>query len=216
MAAIENDRDADLQATSPRLLDVQLPSTYTTTGDHQGTWNTLGQTVHRNDQVQLSATGALLNAGGGTLSSLDDVGGNFLGNWSGLGQTVHRNDQITLSSTGTLNNAGGGSITNLSYSNVSGGPPSSADNTQTILENAATEIEMNSGDLFVAPGSGFAELVIGSAGLFGRDTGGSTTFSISASTGAATFRGDITGGSDIDITGQGRFNGATSGGGFRR
>lgn len=214
MATTSNARNVMLASDSPRTLTVTLPSTYNTSGDHTGTWNTLGQTVHRNDQVTLSSTGALLNAGGGILSSLDDVGGNYLGNWDGLSELVHRNSQITLSSTGTLNNAGGGTITALPYSNTTGGPPTNADNTQTKLENASSLITMNSSTLFAAYGSGSAGVFIGDAGLFGRDTGGSTTFSITASSGAAIFAGDITGGADIDIDGQGRFNGSTSGGGF--
>ena len=127
MATVLHTRIKRLQDKGTRLLPVQLPSDYTTTGDHQGTWNTLGQTVHRNDQVQLSVTGQLLNAGGGALTSLNDVGGNYTGFWNSLGQTVHRNDQITLSSNGVLNNAGGGAITNLDYGNVGGTkPPSNA------------------------------------------------------------------------------------------
>lgn len=214
MATIENTRISELQATSPRTLPVSLPSTYNTTGDHQGTWNSQGQAVHQNNQIQLSTTGTLLNAGGGALSSLDDVGGNYLGNWSGLSELVHRNSQITLSSSGSLNNAGGGTITSLPYSNTTGGPPTNADNTQNLLESASTSITVNSSNLFEIFGSGSAGVFIGDGGLFGRDTGGSTTFAINASNGAATFRGDITGGSDIDITGVGRFNGSTSGGGF--
>lgn len=46
-------------------------------------------------------------------------------------------------------------------------------------------------------------------GIIGAASG-SATFSIQASTGAATFTGDISGGSNINITGTGRFNGATS------
>jgi len=156
MATIENTRISELQATSPRTLPVSLPSTYNTTGDHQGTWNSQGQAVHQNNQIQLSTTGTLLNAGGGALSSLDDVGGNYLGNWSGLSELVHRNSQITLSSSGSLNNAGGGTITSLPYSNTTGGPPTNADNTQNLLESASTSITVNSSNLFEIFGSGSA------------------------------------------------------------
>jgi len=149
MAAIINDRDVLLQAAGTRLLPVQLPSNYSTTGDHQGTLDGSAQTNFQNAQITLSSLGELLNAGGGALSSLNNVGGNFLGNWSGLSQTVHRNDQITLSSTGALQNAGGGQITNLDYGNVGGTkPPPTADTTKDILESAATSIAVNSGNLF--------------------------------------------------------------------
>jgi len=127
MATIVNARDILLQAAGTRLLAVQLPSSYSTTGDHLGTWNTLSQTVHRNNQITFSATGALLNAGGGALTTLNSVTGNYLGNFSGLSQLVHRNDQISITSGGSLLGAGGGQITNLDYGNVGGTkPPASA------------------------------------------------------------------------------------------
>lgn len=46
-------------------------------------------------------------------------------------------------------------------------------------------------------------------GIIGAASG-SATFSIQASTGAATFKGDITGGSNINITGQGKFGGSVT------
>lgn len=46
-------------------------------------------------------------------------------------------------------------------------------------------------------------------GIIGANAG-TATFSIQASTGAAIFRGNITGGSNLDITGTGSFNGATT------
>lgn len=46
-------------------------------------------------------------------------------------------------------------------------------------------------------------------GIIGANAG-TATFTLEASTGAATFKGDITGGSNIDITGTGKFNGSTS------
>jgi hypothetical protein len=49
-------------------------------------------------------------------------------------------------------------------------------------------------------------------GIIGANAG-TATFTLAASTGAATFKGDITGGSNINITGQGRFGGATLEGG---
>jgi hypothetical protein len=50
-----------------------------------------------------------------------------------------------------------------------------------------------------------------SQGIVGRNAG-ATTFTLDATTGAATFKGDITGGSNINITGTGIFNGATASG----
>jgi len=46
-------------------------------------------------------------------------------------------------------------------------------------------------------------------GIIGASAG-TATFTLEAATGAATFKGDITGGSNIDITGQGRFGGSVS------
>ncbi len=46
-------------------------------------------------------------------------------------------------------------------------------------------------------------------GIIGASAG-TATFTIEAATGAATFKGDITGGSNIDITGQGQFKGSAT------
>ena len=129
MAAIVNARDVLLQAAGTRLLPVQLPSNYTTTGDHSGTLTGSPQTNFQNSQIQLSNTGQLLNAGGGGLDTLDDVGGNFLGFWESVPRLNHRNDVLTLTSDGTLSDNGTprGNITDLDYGNVSGSkPPSNA------------------------------------------------------------------------------------------
>lgn len=48
-----------------------------------------------------------------------------------------------------------------------------------------------------------------SKGIVGRNSSG-TTFTLDSTTGAATFKGDITGGANINITGIGVFNGLTS------
>lgn len=150
-----------------------------------------------------------------TLPSNVDTSGNHTGTLSGSGQVNFQNTQISLSSTGSLQNAGGGQIDDLDYTNISGSkPPSNADNTQTKLENAATSIEVNSSTFLEMPGGGSAGVFLGSGGLFGKDTGGNTTFSIDASDGDAIFKGDITGGANIDITGSANFDGSTSGNGL--
>lgn len=86
-----------------------------------------------------------------------------------------------------------------------GKPANNADNTSTILSNAATTITMASSTLLKYT-SGLAGVFLGSGGFFGKDASGNATFSIVGSTGAATFAGDIT------TAGVGRFNGATSDG----
>jgi len=50
-------------------------------------------------------------------------------------------------------------------------------------------------------------------GIIGANAG-TATFTLEASTGAATFKGNITGGSNIDITGQGKFGGNGTAGGY--
>lgn len=92
-------------------------------------------------------------------------------------------------------------------------PSNNADVTSTILSSAGTSIVMSNANLFKSS-SGLGGVFIGSSGLVGRDSGGSTTFSIDGSTGAASFAGNITGGSNINITGQGSFGGQNSVGGF--
>lgn len=61
--------------------------------------------------------------------------------------------------------------------------------------------------------TGGTGIAITEAGIIGAASG-SATFTLSASTGAATFKGDITGGSNINITGTGIFGGSFSGGGY--
>jgi hypothetical protein len=129
MATVANARNIMLQTDTPRTLPVQLPSNYTSTGDHSGTLDGSPQTNFQNSQIQLSNTGQLLNAGGGGLDTLDDVGGNFLGFWESVPRLNHRNDVLTLTSDGTLSDNGTprGNITDLDYGNVSGSkPPSNA------------------------------------------------------------------------------------------
>jgi hypothetical protein len=86
-------------------------------------------------------------------------------------------------------------------------PANNADVTTTILGASGTSIVMNNANLFKS-GGGVGGVFIGSAGLFGKNSSGVTTFSIDGATGAATFAGDITGGANINISGTGRFNGS--------
>jgi hypothetical protein len=82
-----------------------------------------------------------------------------------------------------------------------------ASNQMTAI--AANGITVYSGS---SPSSG-ARVVLNSAGLAGFNSGGSATFSISASTGAAVFSGSVTGatitGSDLNIAGVFLVNGTT-------
>jgi hypothetical protein len=91
-------------------------------------------------------------------------------------------------------------------------PANNADVTATILGASGTSIVMTNSNLFKS-GSGLGGVFIGSAGIFGKNSSGVTTFSIDGTTGAALFKGDITGGANIDITGSAQFEGALSSGG---
>lgn len=68
--------------------------------------------------------------------------------------------------------------------------PSTADNTAQILGASATAITMTSSNLFQTAASG-ARVLIGAGGIIGYDSSGATTFSLNATTGAATFAGDV-------------------------
>lgn len=100
-------------------------------------------------------------------------------------------------------------------SNVSGAgkPSNGADVTATILGASGTSIVMTNANLFKS-GSGLGGVFIGSAGLYGKNSSGVTTFSIDGTTGAAVFKGDISGGANIDITGNAKFGGAVTIGSF--
>lgn len=82
MAAIVNTRDVLLQAASPRILDVTLPSNYDTSGDHTGTLSGSGQTNFQNSQITLSSNGTLQNAGGGQVTNGASIGSLNAGNIS--------------------------------------------------------------------------------------------------------------------------------------
>jgi hypothetical protein len=99
-----------------------------------------------------------------------------------------------------------------------GKPADFADPTVSILQNSATAVLMSASALFKTT-SGLGGVFLGSGGLIGKDSGGTTTFSIDGATGAATFKGTITGGANIDIAGTAKFGGAltasgTVGGGW--
>jgi len=89
-------------------------------------------------------------------------------------------------------------------------PSNNADVTTSILTNSGTSIVMNNANLFKS-NSGAGGVFIGSGGLFGKDSGGNETFAIDASTGATRYKGDISGGSNINITGSARFRGTYTG-----
>lgn len=237
MATTSNARNVMLANDSPRTLPVTLPSTYNTSGDHSGTWNSLGQTVHRNDQVQLSTTGQLLNAGGGGLTTLDGVGGNYLGNWESVGRTAHRNDLLSLSSTGqfTDNGTNRGSITNLDYTNVggtkppnnatanffstSGSNPSGGSDGDAHWNSSTSTMWFKTGGVWRVGGTINAnQITVGTlaAARIASNSITSDKINVSQLSGISQNIGTITAGSiqssaTIDISGFARFNGAIGG-----
>jgi hypothetical protein len=76
--------------------------------------------------------------------------------------------------------------------------PGSGDVTKDILENSGTTILMSSSNLFKTT-TGLGGVFIGGGGLFGKDTGGNTTFSINGANGNATFKGTVQAGSIIAV-----------------
>ena len=87
---------------------------------------------------------------------------------------------------------GAGLGTTATWASVSGTgrPTDYADVTTTILAASGTSVVMTNAQLFKSA-SGTAGVFIGSGGLFGKDSGGNTTFSINGSTGAASFAGSL-------------------------
>lgn len=98
--------------------------------------------------------------------------------------------------TGTLNGELVQDVIDAAYS---GG----GDFTESILENSGTTITVNSSVLFEMPGAGSGGTFIGGGGIFGKNSAGTTKFSVNSSTGLLTaedaiISGSITVGSTVD------------------
>jgi hypothetical protein len=237
MSAIVNDRDVLLQAAGTRLLPVQLPSNYSTSGDHLGTLTGLAQTNYRNNQISLSSLGELQNAGGGQLTTLNNVGGNFLGNWESVGRSAHRNDLLSLSSSGTFidNGTPRGSITNLDYGNVggtkpptnatanffstSGSNPSGGSDGDAHWNSSTSTMWFKTGGVWRVGGTVNANQITVGTLAAARIASNSITadkISVSSLSGISSNIGTVTSGAiqssaTIDISGFARFNGASGG-----
>ncbi|MCW5597731.1 MAG: tail fiber domain-containing protein [Chitinophagaceae bacterium] len=137
--------------------------------------------------------------------------------------------RVEFGSTGIFGYSGGvqtfGLSSNGSFSLTGGSVGGSVDIAGTLASvigpgaaNGAT-LTSGSGSLILGSsdklksGSGVAGVFFGSNGFFGRNSSGVTTFGISSSSGAATFLGTITGGSNINISGQATFDGNNTVGG---
>jgi hypothetical protein len=233
MATIVNDRDVLLQAAGTRLLPVQLPSNY----DYLGTLSGQSQTNYRNNQISLSSLGELQNAGGGQLTTLNNVGGNFLGNWESVGRSAHRNDLLSLSSSGTFidNGTPRGSITNLDYGNVggtkpptnatanffstSGSNPSGGSDGDAHWNSSTSTMWFKTGGVWRVGGTVNANQITVGTLAAARIASNSITadkISVSSLSGISSNIGTVTSGAiqssaTIDISGFARFNGASGG-----
>ena len=121
-------------------------------------------------------------------------------------------DVLLQAAVSRLDTVPGPTNVTVDFAQVNGAtkPSNNADVTTSILTNSGTSIVMNNANLFKS-GSGAGGVFIGSGGLFGKDGGGAETFAIDAGTGAVRFRGDISGGSNLNITGSARFRGTYTG-----
>lgn len=186
MVTAVNSRDVALQATSPRILPVSLPTNVvvdfaTITGTTKPADNATKNVIYR----QASAPTSPINGDIWVDTSLNPnvVKTRVAGVWQSSATYTTNTTQLTdgadLGGTATW-----GGVTGT------GKPSDYADVTTTILTDGGTSIVMTNAQLFKSA-SGTAGVFIGSGGLFGKDNGGNTTFSISGSTGAATFAGDV-------------------------
>lgn len=107
---------------------------------------------------------------------------------------------------------GGVSLGTISSQAQLGATRPVGDVTSDILSNSATAITMTSSNLFKSS-NGAGGVFIGAGGIIGKNHSGTTTFAIDGTSGYVYFAGDITGGSNIDITGQAIFRGVSNAGG---
>lgn len=155
MAATANARNLMLESDSPRTLSVELPSDYTTTGDHSGTLTGSAQINFQNSQITLSSNGTLQNAGGGQVTD-----GTSIGNLNASNIT-----------TGTLSAAriGAGSITASKIASNTITSNELAANSVTATEiNVSTlsAIAANLGTVTAGDITGTADIDISGKGVF--------------------------------------------------
>jgi hypothetical protein len=105
------------------------------------------------------------------------------------------------------------STTTIDFGQVTGTtrPADNADVTSSILGSSGTSIVMSNANLFKSS-SGLGGVFIGSGGIVGKNGSGATTFSVDGTTGALSATGNITGASNLTITGQATFDGSVPAG----
>lgn len=167
-------------------------------------------------------TGIIYNSDNSNYLDLDATGSTpFLVSASGV--TIKANGQFAFGSTagnqltfdGTNVALGGNTLLNgVLTSTVTSGASLGATAMQTNLANVlsgAGAVEYGSVSWSGGVASGTSAVAISANGIAGFSTTGAG-FYISATTGNAVFTGNITGGANINITGEGIFGGATSSG----
>lgn len=209
MATAINSRDIALQATSPRIVPISLPSNVSidftgVTGTTKPANNATKNVISRQPTAPTSPTDGDIWVD--TSLNPNVVKTRISGAWQSSATFTTDTTQLT-------DGANLGSTAIWAGVSGTGKPANNADVTTTILGASGTSIVMTNANLFKSS-SGLGGVFIGSAGLFGKDTSGNTTFSIDGSTGAATFKGNISGGANIDITGNAIFRGAYINGSF--
>ncbi len=169
MAAIQNQADVILQATSPRLLSNPLnyisiiPSTNTITntsgslipstvtvkailnGSIRGTinWSTSPSVVFTNITDGIVMNSSVVTNGASVVVTASIT---FNGNTYTSSTTITRKQAITLNSNGTLSGEGGGAITGLDYSNVSGTKPPATATSNFFTTSTSNPSGGNDGD----------------------------------------------------------------------
>jgi hypothetical protein len=172
-------KDATFNATAAAGLGIRPALTISAAGiimgynDNAGAWHS---------SVAIDSSGNASFAGAITATS-----GTFVGTIS-AGSIV--TSSVTLSGTGTT-------LSTIESNAYTGATRAVGDVTATILANSATAITVTSSNLFTMPGTGSGGVFIGAGGLYGKNSAGTETFGIDASTGTARFLGAISSGSTI-------------------
>ena len=259
MAAIKNERDVLLQATSPRLLSNPLNYIIVIATTNTVTTNS-GSLTPSTVTIKATLNGSLKGTVGWALSPsipntpiTDGIVINssdlptavpititasltYNGNVYSSNTTVTRKEAVSLSSSGSLSGEGGGTITALPYSSTTGGPPANATAnffTTSGLNpsggrdgdahyNSSTNVMWFRVSGVWQPGGTInassittgtlAAARIAANSITSDKLSVSTLSAITANLGTVT-AGDITGTSNINITGTANFQGATNSGG---
>ena len=187
MATIKHSRTIALQATSPRIVAVPLPTNITAdwTTNVTGTGKPADSATVNRIQTGTSFSGTPVDGDIwiDTNTSPAIVKTRIAGAWVSSANYTTTTTQLT-------DGAGLGTTADWGSVYGTGKPASYADVTTSILAASGTSIVMTNAQLFKSA-AGVAGVFIGSGGIFGKNGAGATTFSIDGATGAATFAGAL-------------------------